>query len=154
MSLPRSWDDSLERLIGTSSVHAEVEWGAKVKEYLGDTATFIEAINRRIPVGDITRTKPRVVNDPTRVREERLIRLMEARVPARKPVVLPCPRAAVIQRDKQRLEMVIRERRERAGIPMRPVVANSMVTQGLVRRPTVAHRSVSCQKPRAFYWGA
>lgn len=154
--LPKSWDAGLEALLQAGSYQQlDVKWGDKVKDNIGNTTTFFEAINKRMPIGSIEKVHVSQ-EDPSRTRERFIRKMILAPLSPRKPCVIPCPAAAVKQRDKQKLEKIIRQRNCRSMIarcvdPLPAMKEN----QRVVRQSTIEKRVVSSIHPqhRTFYWG-
>lgn len=122
---------------------------------IGDTRTFFEAINRRMPVGSIEKVHVSQ-EDPSRTRERFIRKMILAPLSPRKPLVIPCPAAAVKQRDKQKLEKIMRQRNCRSMLakcvdPLPAMKEN----QRIVRQSTIEKRVIPSMNPqhRTFYWG-
>jgi hypothetical protein len=148
---PSSWDSGLESLLNARSYNADIQWSERLLNGVADTKTFTDAINRQIRKASM----PRSGEDPSRVRENHVRHMILEPLSPRKPVIIPCPYAAVKQRDKQKLEKVYRNRP--VGSQLRKVRPPDGEKQNTahVRAPTVAPRGLSsmASRKRVFYWG-
>jgi hypothetical protein len=154
--LPRSWDPALETLLNTPAlILAKPRWSDRIIDTIQDTKTFLDAINRHVGGADDNGPK-RPIEDPARVRENHIRHMILAPLSPRKPIVIPCPYAAVRQRDKQKLEKVVRERTTAASLGLISMPQLPKENCQLARRPIVAHRTFSSMtsSKRTFYWGA
>jgi hypothetical protein len=103
--VPRSWDPALGTLLNTPTLKSvKPRWSDRIIDTIQDTKTFLDAINRHVIGATDVPGPKKAVEDPARVRENHIRHMIQAPLPPRKPIVIPCPYAAVKQRDKQKLE--------------------------------------------------
>jgi hypothetical protein len=146
-----SWDLALEALLRAPSYSTEVRWTDQLIDRVGDVKTFAQAI---LPPTD-GRGPSHAAVDPTRTRENHLRRLILAPLSPRKPVIIPCPAAAIKQRDKQKIEKVMRYRKAVSRMARITVPEKEKENGNLVRKPEVEMRpfsSLGSTRP-VFYWG-
>jgi hypothetical protein len=155
--VPRSWDTALEALLTASNLQsAKPRWSDRIIDTIQETKTFLDAINRHV-IGATDGPGPKKhIEDPARVRENHIRHMIQAPLPPRKPIVIPCPYAAVKQRDKQKLERVIRQRTTAASLGIISMPHFPKENCRIARRPNVGNRSFSSMTStkRTFYWGA
>jgi hypothetical protein len=150
---PRVWDNALEDLLDARTYDANIRWTDRVLNRVANAKTFQEAINRPL-------RPPRVVRsgapseDPSHARENHVRHMILAPLSPRKPVIIPCPYAAVKQRDKQKLEKIMRHRK--AGLGRISIPEKEKENVNHVRSPEVVMRTFSsmASTKRVFYWGA
>jgi hypothetical protein len=155
--MPRSWDPALESLLNTTSLQAvNPRWSDRIMDTIQETKTFLDAINRHV-IGATDETGPKKpVEDPARVRENHIRHMIQAPLSPRKPIVIPCPYAAVKQRDKQKLEKVFRQRTTAASLGLISMPQVPKENWQITRKPVIAKRTFSSMtsSKRTFYWGA
>jgi hypothetical protein len=156
MAVPKCWDTGLEALLSTPTyTRVNVSWGELITDNVGDTKDFFEAITKRIPCGDIHHAQKKLIEDPARTRENRIRRMIIAPLSPHKPIVIPCPAQAVKQRDKQKIEKVLRQRNPMMFIGSISIPETQKDESLIVRHPGIEKRSsVSMfQRRPMFYWG-
>jgi hypothetical protein len=148
--VPRSWDPGLEGLLNARTYEADVRWSERLLNDVADSKTFADAIQRQL-----RRARARGGEDPSRVRENHVRHMVLAPLSPRKPVIIPCPYAAVRQRDKQKLERVYRNRPAESGLRAVPRPEGEKQNTNVCREPAVAIRALSSMaaRKRVFYWG-
>lgn len=161
MTLPRSWDPALETFLEapiSKSIDSGIIWKDRTVDAILPTKTIVEAINRHIPTEGFNSIEDENI-DPLKARENKIRKMIEAPLSPRKPIVIPCPYAAVKQRDKMKLEK-IRRKRNRLLDPNKfipPVNANSSSNSRLVRRFGIldvqARMNTAPGKPTNSFWG-
>jgi hypothetical protein len=156
VAIPPSWDGGLETLLQAPTyASADVRWSNKIVNIIGDTQTFSEAINRLVPCGNIQVATKKLVEDPSKMRENYIRKRIMTPLSPRKPVVIPCPCQAVKQRDRQKLEKILRQRSALSalskGLPQEGPKENGQVA----RHVEFAKRTCSSLSKRrpTFYWG-
>jgi hypothetical protein len=150
----RRWDGALEELLRASSFTTEVHWSDRAIETVAEAKTFVDAVNR--PRAPRATRSGAPTEDPCHVRENHVRRMVLAPLSPRKPVIIPCPYAAVKQRDNQTLEQVIRHRRAGSTLGKIASPVKQKENSNAARPPTVKIRtfnSMASSKP-VFYWGA
>ena len=155
--IPKSWDSGLEALLATTSYEqANVKWGNTVSENMGKTKTFIEAINKKMPAGNITRTVNLGLNKSSKTREAQIRRMILAPLSPRKPIVIPCLRSVTREHDKQEVEKAVQQKHYRAVLAQFTPPAASQTKRALYRETTIEKRGLASLRPRSttFYWGA
>jgi hypothetical protein len=153
--MPRLWDGAVETFLQTKRyTAATVRWSDRIANSISDSTTLLDAISRHIPV-DGANARHRA-DDPMHERENHVRHMILAPLSPRKPIVIPCPAAAVRQRDKQKLEKVIRQRVQASAIGRltAPVVQKENTRP--YRAVTISRREFSSMRPinHTFYWGA
>ena len=155
--IPPSWDTNLEALLQTPNYQqAHMNWSSKVTDYVGNTKTFIEAINRRMPIGDISKSSSSLMNDSQRTREYQIRRIILAPLSPRKPAAVHIAQTAPQPKDRHQVEEIVRERKFKSTMSrLVPPLAQKDNTR-LARESTIEKRTFSSLRPphRTFYWGA
>ncbi|OHT12400.1 hypothetical protein TRFO_17769 [Tritrichomonas foetus] len=140
-TLPRGWDPALEELLAAPIKRAErlsnIGWSERNMTKILDTKTLIEAINVRSVKEESVTTWV----DPLKARASRINHLINMPLSPRKPIVIPCSCAAVKQRDKQKIEKIIRQRNRVSNNEMFEIMKRDTATattshtnSGLTRR--------------------
>lgn len=154
MCPPRGkYDRGLEAFLHQTSYGTEVQWSDRVADrYIGATS-LMEAVQKPLRAtrrrGGVT-----LVSDVSAVRENRIQRMIDKPLSPRKPVLLPCQRSGVIERDKQRLERVVRQRHRGGQGPIVPVKDNAQVVRPMTIGACAGMGTANRPKTRTFYWGA
>ena len=156
--IPPSWDASLEALLQTPNYReATMKWSNKVTDYVGNTKTFVEAINRRMPIGDISKTASGLtLNDGQRMREYQIRRIIQAPLSPRKPIIIPVANLAAKPKDKHQVEDIVRERKFKSAMARLIPPSAEKDNARLARESTIERRTFSSMRSphRTFYWGA
>jgi hypothetical protein len=155
--VPKSWDGALEALLQTTKfTSADVRWSDRIVDNVSESQTFVEAIHRTFAANALPTDPKKGAIDPTRARENHIRRMVLAPLSPRKPIVIPCPIAAVRQRDKQKLERVIRQRTAASAVARLAIPAAVKANTRPYRTVLIAKRDFSSMKSmkRTFYWGA
>jgi hypothetical protein len=157
MAIPRSWDAALESLLDAPTyAKADVKWSNKIVNVIGDARTFGDAITRSVPCGDIQVAQKKIIDDPSKTRENHIRRMIMAPLTPRKPCVIPCPMQAVKQRDKQKIEKIMRQRSALSGLTALGRADFVKESDRIARAPNLEKRtcvSTAGKRRPTFYWG-
>ena len=111
--LPSGWDPAFEKLISSPIVRGQnfsnIAWSDRNLNNLDDapSSSLVDFL-RAQPAVDESVTAP---VDPSKVRSNRINHLINMPLSPRKPIVIPGSNPIVRQRDKQKIEKIIKQRK-------------------------------------------
>lgn len=162
--LPRCWDPALEEILSIPVPQAHtrpnVTWSDTTKSFFDESRTFFDVINVKRPAQAIDSVTGSTEIDPVKQRENKIRRMILQPLSPRKPIIIPCSESQVKQRDKQKLEKVMRARQAKSSLSE---IIDVPIEYGYHQeakrnsyRPLMVEstfKSAPVKKQPIFYWG-
>ena len=146
------WDPALETLLKADNYkNINAKWTDRNLYYISETKTFMEAIDNKPQ----HKKNPMISEDPTRSKENHIRHIILRPLSPRKPIVIPRSTSSSVQRDKQKLEQIVKQRSQKQATQQLSNYYFTKDNQNIARRSTLQRMQFSSYGSRkpTYYWG-